>query len=60
MIFVGDIAHPFPQPPEWENVQAVFKGKTVIGNLEGAISVEPNLLKKHLVFNHPSILSNMR
>jgi len=59
MIFVGDIAHPFPQPPIWDqNRWPWATGQSMIANLEGSLKRDVgNNFKSRKLFNHVSIIN---
>ena len=58
MIFVGDIAHPFFEPPAWGKISWPWdSSQPIIANLEGALvfEQEPNLTERRALFNHVSV-----
>jgi len=62
VIFVGDVAHPFGQPPSWRAMEFPWDTQPVVVNLEGPIIQDPagSLLKKRCVFSDASILDALR
>ena len=60
MIFLGDIAHPFEESPEWANSSPPWRRQPVIVNLEGALNDDLIALKECKLFNHPSILPALK
>ncbi|OPX99518.1 MAG: Capsule biosynthesis protein CapA [Syntrophorhabdus sp. PtaB.Bin006] len=57
MIFLGDVAHPFSEPPEWTNGHWPWSSQAVIANLEGSVVFENSKHLKHRkLFNHASVV----
>lgn len=59
MIFIGDIAHPFPNPPAWGNLSWPWHGKhAMVANLEGSLVFGNELTnaKRRGLFNHISLV----
>ena len=60
MIFVGDIALPFPFAVKIKNLPQGLQDKNWIGNLEGAIVKDPkDLQNKSIVYNHADAIKNL-
>ena len=58
MIFLGDIAHPFPEAPAWAEIEQPWKHQPIVANLEGALVEDTQLfLIKRKLFNHVSVLN---
>jgi len=60
MIFLGDVAHPFPSRPVWmASTMPWDVANAVVINLEGPVvrTTEPYTSKK-IIFNHESLFSN--
>lgn len=57
MIFLGDIEHPFPEPPGWAKASRPWEEQPVIVNLEGPLNDDLAVLNTRRLFNHSSILS---
>ncbi len=62
MIFVGDVAHPFPEPPAWKEISRPWsRRQAVIANLEGALVQEGQAyLPARKLFNHVSIVKALQ
>lgn len=56
MIFLGDVAHPFKDPPNFKDLTNRAGSDHIVLNLEGPLTNDLTLLKKKILFNHPSIL----
>lgn len=61
MIFLGDIAHPYEQAPNWPSEVADWRDQVVVCNLEGPLVDESSgPIGMKVVFNHRSILESLR
>lgn len=60
MIFVGDIAHPFSEAPDWSRRELPWGEQPAIVNLEGPITAAPERFNGRQVTNHPSILAALK
>lgn len=61
MIFVGDVAHPFEEPPDWSCLAELSGGdQACVVNLEGALVDSTDRLSERRLFNHTSILASLR
>jgi hypothetical protein len=59
MIFVGDIAHPFPEPPQWHSTRWPWSAEQkLVANLEGALVLDnEQAISMHRgLFNHISVV----
>lgn len=59
MIFLGDIAHPFIDPPDWTELEVITERQTVVANFEGPLNDDLSMLELPLLFNHPSIVESL-
>lgn len=59
MIFLGDIAHPFPVAPDWSVLRDVVGCKPAVVNLEGALIPDTRYLGDPKLFNHSSVLESL-
>lgn len=61
MIFVGDIAHPFKEPPMWSEMERPWEKQAATVNLEGAlVSDSSPYLLQSVVFNNESVCDGLR
>jgi len=61
MIFVGDIAHPFENPPMWSKMEKPWEKQAATVNLEGAlVSDSSPYLSQQVVFNNESICTGLK
>jgi hypothetical protein len=59
MIFLGDVAHPFLETPDWFRTSPPWSHQAVSVNLEGAFSKNVDHLRYRKLFNHPSLLPRL-
>lgn len=55
MLFLGDVAHPLAEPPDWP-IGRPWREQPVVVNFEGPLSDDAGLLQSRCIFNHPSVL----
>lgn len=60
MIFLGDIAHPFEEPPVWASMAMPWSSQPVVVNLEGSLSNDAGVLQDRRLFNHPGVLPALK